>query len=127
MASPPADGGPHWTATPWLPIGDAEIVRSPDTYGVVILGDKDQDPRLVAFGVIREELWRVHRSPRSAASGMVYFRYVETLLEGEAGRLATIILDELTRTAGHPVAWKEFPEPLKSKAGPNGFASPEPG
>lgn len=127
MASPPADGERHWSASPWLPFVYAQILRSPDTYGVVIFGDKDRDPRLVAFGVIREELWRIHRSPRSAATGMVYFRYVETLLEGEAGRLATIVLDELIRTAGHPVAWREFPSPLAGDARPDGFASPEPG
>jgi hypothetical protein len=125
MASPPADGERHWSASPWLPFVYAEIVRSPDTYGVVILGDKDRDPHLVAFGVIREELWRVHRSPRSAASGMVYFRYVETLLEGEAGRLASIVLDELTKTAGHPIAWKEFPAPLSGAASPDGVLSPK--
>lgn len=109
MASPPAGGERHWSASPWLPFVYAEIVRSPDTYGVVILGDKDRDPRLVAFGVIREELWRIHRSPRAAANGMAYFRYVETLLQGEAARLATIVRDELTKTAGHPLAWKDLP------------------
>lgn len=125
MASPPAGAERHWSASPWLPFVYAEIVRSPDTYGVVILGDTDRDPRLVAFGVIRDELWRVHRSPRSAANGVAYFRYVETFLEGEAGRLATIILDELTKTAGHPIAWKEFPAPLANSAVPSGNASPQ--
>ncbi len=125
MASPPADGGPHWTATPWLPFVYAEIVRSPDTYGVVILGDKDREPRLVAFGSIRAELWRFHRSPRTAAAGMAFFRYVETLLEPEAGRLAAIVLEELSQTAGHSIAWKDLPEPLTSRAGPNGMAALE--
>lgn len=127
MASPPADGERHWSASPWQPFLYAEILRSPDSYGVVIFGDKDRDPRLVAFGMIREELWRVHRSPRSAASGMVYFRYVETLLEAEAGRLATIVLGELARTVGHPVAWRELPAPLTGEAAPDGHASAEPG
>ncbi len=127
MASPPGDGERHWSASPWLSFVYAEILRSPDTYGVVIFGDKDRDPRLVAFGMIREELWRVHRSPRSAASGMVYFRYVETLLEDDAGRLATIVLGELTRTVGHPVAWREFPAPLTGEPSPDGYASAEPG
>lgn len=109
MASPPAGGERHWSASPWLPLVYAEIVRSPDTYGVVILGDKDRDPRLVAFGVIREELWRIHGSPRAAANGMAYFRYVETLFASEAVRLATIVLEELTKTTGHAIAWKELP------------------
>lgn len=124
MASPPSDGVRHWSASPWMPFVYTEIVHSPGTYGVVILADKDRDPRLVAFGVIREELWRAHRSPRSAASGMEYFRYVETLLESEAARLAAIIRDELTKTVGHPIAWKELPAPLSDGAGLDGISSP---
>lgn len=124
MASPPAGGERHWSASPWLPFVYAEIVRSPDTYGVVIFGDEERDPRLVAFGVIREELWRVHRSPRTAANGMAYFRYVETLFDGVAGRLAAIVLDELTKTAGHPIAWKELPALLSGP--PDAPAIPSP-
>ncbi|HII40325.1 MAG TPA: hypothetical protein HA326_03810 [Thermoplasmata archaeon] len=106
-----------------MPFVYMEIVRSPDTYGVVILADKDRDPRLVAFGVIREELWRMHRSPRSAASGVEFFRYVETILEGEAERLASIVRDELAKASGHAVAWKELPAPLSSPASRSESAS----
>ncbi|HYM39141.1 MAG TPA: hypothetical protein VEY12_03200 [Thermoplasmata archaeon] len=111
MASPPADGAPSWIASPWLPFVYAEVVRSPETYGVVILGDKDRDPLLVAHGVIRDEMWKLHHSPRSAASGAVVFRYVETLLQGESERLARIVQSELEKTAGHPVVWGDFPGP----------------
>jgi hypothetical protein len=111
MASPPADGEPAWKASPWLPLVYEEIVRSPDTYGVIILGDKDRDPLLVAHGVIRDELWKLYHSPRSAASPAVSFRYVETVLLREAERLARIIQAELEKTAGHPVVWGDFPGP----------------
>ncbi len=111
MASPPADGEPAWKASSWLPFVYAEIVRSPETYGVVILGDKDRDPLLVAHGVIRDEIWKLHHSPRSAASGAVLFRYVQTLLQGEAERLARIVQAELERTAGHAILWGDFPGP----------------
>jgi len=92
-----------------LPLVYAEVVRSPDTYGVVILGDPHQDPILVSHGPIREELWRFHRSPRLAAQGAAHFRYIETLLEHEAELLAVIVRDELTKRTGHDVAWKDFP------------------
>lgn len=111
MASPPADGEPAWKASPWLPFVYAEIVRSPETYGVVILGDKDRDPLLVAYGVIRDEMWKLHHSPRSAASGAAFFRYVETGFQSESERLARIVQGELERTAGHPVVWGDFPGP----------------
>lgn len=109
MASPPASGERQWSASSWLPLAYADVVRSPDTYGVVILGDGHKDPVLVTHGSIREELWRFHRSPRIAAQGVVHFRYVETLLAGDAELLAVIIRDELTRSAGHEIAWRDFP------------------
>lgn len=109
MASPPADGEPEWKASPWLAFVYPEVVRSPETYGVVILGDKDRDPLLVAHGLIRDEMWKLHHSPRSAASGAVFFRYIETVLPQEAERLARIVQGELSRTAGHPIVWGDFP------------------
>ena len=109
MASPPANGERHWSASPWLPLGYAEVVRSPDTYGVVILGDRDGDPLLVSHGTIREELWRLHHSPRIAAQTGVQFRYIETLLEREAELLAVIVSEELKKSAAHAIAWKDFP------------------
>ena len=111
MASPQADGERQWSASPWLPLVYAEVVRSPDTYGVVILGDKNRDPILVSHGSIRDEMWRFHRSPRGAANGIGYFRYIETLLEREAELLAVIVRGELTKTVGHPILWKDFPGP----------------
>lgn len=111
MASPQADGEPAWRASPWQPFVYAEVVRSPETYGVVILGDKDRDPLLVACGIIRDEMWKLHHSPQSAASGAVFFRYIETHLEGEAERLARIVQAELTKTTGHPIVWGDFPSP----------------
>jgi len=124
MASPPANGGRRWSASPWLTLSYAEIVHSPDTYGVVILGDKDRDPLLVAHGVIREQLWRVHGSPRSAAHGMELFRYIETVVDREAERLARIVLDELTKSTGHPIAWEDFPAPLSGASTSEPFAQP---
>lgn len=109
MASPPATGERHWSASSWLPLDYAEVVRTPDTFGVVILGDARKDPLLVSHGSIREELWRLHRSPRIAAQGPVRFRYIETLLEHEAELLAIIVREELVRASGHEVVWKEFP------------------
>ncbi len=111
MASPPADGEPAWRASPWFPFVYPEVVRSPEHYGVVILGDKDRDPLLVAHGVIRDEMWKLHHSPASAASGALFFRYVETIHAGQAERLARIVQEELTRTAGHPIEWGDFPSP----------------
>lgn len=112
MASPQGLAERHWSASPWLALGYAEVVRSPDTYGVVILGDGDREPVLVTHGVIREELWRFHRSPRIAAQGIVHFRYIETLLGREAELLAVIVRDRLVRSTGHDIAWKDFPPPL---------------
>lgn len=109
MASPPATGERHWSASSWLPLDYAEVTRSPDTFGVVILGDSHKDPVLVSHGSIREELWRLHRSPRIAARGPVQFRFIETLLEHEAELLAVIVREELVRTAGHDILWKDFP------------------
>lgn len=109
MASPPATGERHWSASSWLPLDYAEVVRSPDTFGVIILGDSHKDPILVSHGSIRNELWRLHRSPRIAAQGPVQFRYIETLLEREAELLAVIVREELVKAAGHEVVWKEFP------------------
>lgn len=109
MASPQGDGGRHWSASSWLPLVYAEVVRSPDTYGVVILGDGHQDPILVSHGSIREELWRFHRSPRLAAQGASQFRFIETLLEREAELLAVIVRDQLAKSTGHGIAWKDFP------------------
>ncbi len=109
MASPPGDGERRWSASPWLSLVYGEVVRSPDTYGVVILGDKGSDPLLVSYGSIRAELWRFHRSPRIAAQGAVQFRYIETLLEREAELLAVIVCDELKKSTGHGIAWKDFP------------------
>ena len=111
MASPPAHRAPAWRASPWHPFVYAQVVQSPETYGVVILADKDRDPLLVSHGMIREEMWKLHHSPRCAASGAVFFRYVETLLEDEAERLARIIRAQLTRISGHPIGWGDFYPP----------------
>ncbi len=111
MASPPAAGERHWSASSWLPLGYAEVVRSPETFGVIILGDSHRDPLLVSHGSIREELWRLHRSPRIAAQGAVQFRYIETLLEREAELLAVIVREELVKSTGHDIVWKELPPP----------------
>ncbi len=115
MASPPADGEPAWRASPWYPFVYAEVARSPECYGVVILGDKDRDPLLVAHGVIRDEMWKLHHSPHSAASGALFFRYVETIHEAQSERLARIVPRELTTTAGHPREWGDFPSPPAAK------------
>ncbi len=109
MASPPGTEERHWSASSWLPLASAEVARSPDTFGVIILGDSRKDPILVSHGPIREELWRLHRSPRIAAQGPVQFRFIETLLEHEAELLAVIVREELVRAAGHEIIWKEFP------------------
>ena len=109
MASPSGPGERQWSATPWLPLAYAEVTRSPDTYGVVILGDEHRDPILVDHGSIRDELWRFHRSPRTAAQGVVYFRFIATVLEREAELLAVIVRDELAKSTGHEILWKEFP------------------
>jgi hypothetical protein len=109
MASPPANGEPEWHASPWLPFVYAEVIRTPESYGVVILGDKDRDPVLVAHGVIRDEIWKFHHSPRSAANGAQFFRYVETIHESDSERLARIVQAELVKTAGHPIIWGDFP------------------
>lgn len=121
MASPQAGGERHWSASSWLPLDYPEVVRSPETFGVIILGDSRKDPILVSHGSIRNELWRLHRSPRVAAQGSVQFRYIETLLEHEAELLAVIVREELVKTAGHDVIWKDFPPPplvSTSRAGP---------
>ncbi len=115
MASPQADGAPRWSASPWRLLTSPEIVRSPDTQGAVIFADMACDPRLVAFGTIREELWRIHRSPRSAANGIARFRYVEMLEEADAERLAQIIREELAKITGHPIAWRDFPAPFSGE------------
>ncbi len=112
MASPPTTDERRWSASSWLPLAYAEVVRSPDTFGVVILGDAQNNPLLVGHGSIRDELWRLHRSPRVAALGAVQFRYIETLLEREAELLAVIVRDELVKSTGHPIAWREIPGPM---------------
>ncbi len=122
MASPQGNGEPAWTASRWLPFLYPEIASSPEAFGVVILGDKDRDPLLVAHGVIRDELWSFYHSPRSAASGAVFFRYVETTIREEAERLARIVQDELTKTTGHPIIWEDFPSPPWLDAAHDGFA-----
>ena len=104
MASPSGPGERQWSATPWLPLAYAEVTRSPDTYGVVILGDEHRDPILVDHGSIRDELWRFPRSPRTAAQGGVYFRFIATVLEREAELLAVIVRDEPT---GFMDSWAE--------------------
>ncbi len=111
MASPQGAEERRWSASPWCPLTYADVVRSPDTYGVVILGDGHQVPVLVSHGAIREELWRFHRSPRVAASGVGFFRYIETLLQREAELLAVIVHEELSRSEGQSLAWMEFPAP----------------
>lgn len=111
MASPPAPGERRWSASPWLPLVYEQVIHSPDTYGVVILGDAHRDALLVTHGVIREEMWRFHRSPRIAAQGAAYFRYIETLREREAELLAVLVRDGLVKNTGHDVAWKDFPPP----------------
>ncbi len=109
MASPQANGERHWSASPWLPLVVAEVARSPGTFGVVILGDRDQEALLVSHGTIRDELWRFHRSPRIAAQGVVLFRYIETHLEREAELLAVIVSEQLKKTSDREIAWKDFP------------------
>ncbi len=109
MASPPSDRAREWSASSWVPLVYEEVVRTPDTYGVVILGDAHEDPLLVSHGSIREEMWRFHRSPRIAAHGVLHFRYIVTILEHEAELLAVIVRDQLSRTAGHEIAWRDFP------------------
>lgn len=109
MASPPPLGERKWSASPWLPLAYAEVTRTPDTYGVVILGNERRDPILVGHGSIRDELWRFHRSPRTAAQGVVYFRFIATLLEREAELLAVIVRTELSKGTGHEILWKDFP------------------
>ncbi len=109
MASSPASGERQWSASPWFPLAYAEVARSPDTYGVVILSDARRDPILVGHGSIRDELWRFHRSPRTAAQGAVHFRFIATLLEHEAELLAVIVREELAKTTGHEILWKDFP------------------
>jgi hypothetical protein len=109
MASPQAGGERHWSASSWLPLDYPEVVHSPDTFGVIILGDSRKDPILVSHGSIRNELWRLHRSPRIAAQGPVLFRYIETLLEREAELLAVIVREELAKTTGHGILWKDLP------------------
>ncbi len=78
---------------------------------MIILGDAERDPMLVSHGSIRDELWRLHRSPRIAARGPVQFRYIETLLEREAEMLAVIVRDELAKATGHDIVWREFAPP----------------
>ncbi len=112
MASPPADGEAQWAASEWFPLIPAEVARSPETYGVVILGDTHRDPLLVSHGPIREILRRFHRSPRAAAHGAACFKFIETLLEREAELLAVIVRDELVKSTGHPIAWREIPGPM---------------
>ena len=120
MASSPAPGRRRWSASPWFPLAYAEVIRSPDTYGVVVLGDARRDPILVGYGSIREELWRFHRSPRTAAQGAVYFRFIATLLEHEAELLAVIVRDELVNRTGHEILWRDFPPPpALTLAGPD--------
>ncbi len=112
MASPPANGGSQWAASEWFPLVPAEVARSPDAYGVVILGDAHREPLLVSHGPIQEVLRRFHRSPRAAAHGAAYFKFIETLLEREAELLAVIVRQELAQTAHAAVAWMDFPAPL---------------
>ncbi len=112
MASPPGPEERHWSASSWLPLSYAEVVRSPEAFGVIILGDPHRDPLLVSHGSIRGELWRLHRSPRIAAQGAVQFRYIETLLEREAELLAVIVRDELVKTVGHEILWRDLPSPV---------------
>lgn len=116
MASPPANGERHWSASSWLPLVYAEVVRAPDTFGVVIVSDAHRDPILVSHGPIRNELWRLHSSPRIAARGAVQFRYIETLLEREAELLAVIVREELAKSVGHEVVWRDLPSPAVTPA-----------
>lgn len=110
-----------WTASRWLPFLYPEIAASPESYGVIILGDRNRDPLLVAHGMIRDELWGFYHSPRSAASGAVFFRYVETSIPDQAEHLARIVQDELEKTTGHPVIWKDFPSPPWLDSAHDGF------
>lgn len=110
MPRTPGDGKVHWAASPWRSLVYEEIVVSPITYGVVILGSAQHEPVLVTHGPIREEAWRLFRDPRSKAHGVLFYRYVETMIDREAERLARVIRQELERTSGRNLDWREFPE-----------------
>jgi hypothetical protein len=111
MASPPREPERKWSASPWLPLAYADVIHAPDTFGVLILGDRDQEPVLVSHGVIREEAWRFLHSSRSAADRITFFRFVETLMKQEAERLAHIVREELAKNTGHTIAWMDLPAP----------------
>ncbi len=111
MKNAPTDGRTHWTASSWLPLVYEDVVRAPDTYGVVVIGNSRRDSILVTHGAIRQEVWRLLNDPRSKANDASFYRYIETMVDRRAEHLAKIALRELTRTAPFPVHWKDFPEP----------------
>lgn len=104
----------HWTASPWRPLVYEDVVRAPDTYGVVVIGNSRQESILVTHGDIRQEVWRLFNDPRSKANDAAFYRYIETMVDRRAERLARVALRELKRTTPSPVHWKDFPVPPPS-------------
>ena len=110
MKKPPAEAEIHWTASPWQALVYEDVVRAPETYGVVILGDSRQESILVTHGSIRQEAWRLFSDPRSKANDAAFFRFIETMVDRRAEHLARMALRELKRTTATRVHWMDFAE-----------------
>ncbi len=98
-----------WTASAWRPLVYEDIVRAPDTYGVVLLGNSRQEFLLVTHGSIRQETWRLFSDPLTKAHDAAFYRFVETMTDRKAEHLARMALRELKRTMAKGVHWMDFP------------------
>lgn len=98
-----------WTASAWRPLVYEDIIRAPDTYGVVLLGNSRQEFLLVTHGSIRQESWRLFNDPRSKAHDATCYRFVEAMTDRKAEHLARMALRELKRTTAKCVHWVDFP------------------
>ncbi len=100
-----------WKASGWLPLDYANAVHAPDTYGAVLVANAKQEPLLVTHGVIRQEVWRILDDPLARANGVASFRYVETLFDTKAEKLAHEMYERWGTIKGRPVRWRYFAVP----------------
>ncbi len=98
-------------ASPWQPLSYADVLHTPDTFGVAVIGNASQEPLLVAAGVIREELWRLVNDPLARIHGASFFRFYVTLAHQEADRLADELLRVTESEEGRRLFWRHFPAP----------------
>lgn len=103
--------GRQHPASPWQPLSYADVLHTPDTFGVAVIGNARQEPLLVAAGVIREELWRLVNDPLARIHGASFFRFYVTLAHQDADVLADTLVRQAEGAEGRRLFWRHFPGP----------------